>query len=163
MQTQTHRSHVPSVLRPAILASKDGTVRAWDIRMGARSLFLCDPYAHEGDPHLLQPASFLSYLKERQDTQHTIFYRSWDDFGANGHKTEQRPWNTLQSNLLGAWPLKRKMPEKPQRVQEARELKIVFCQHIWNSAAPRILNLFKSLNHQSNSNIVTFFVFRYCK
>ncbi|CAK9040382.1 unnamed protein product [Durusdinium trenchii] len=43
----------------------DGTVRAWDIRMGARSLFLCDPYAHEG-----------------------------------------------------AWPLKRKMPEKPQRVQE---------------------------------------------
>eukprot|EP00913_Durusdinium_trenchii_P022159 g20820.t1 len=45
--------------------SVDGTVRAWDIRMGARSLFLCDPYAHEG-----------------------------------------------------AWPLKRKMPEKPQRVQE---------------------------------------------
>lgn len=23
----------------------DGTVRAWDVRMGARSLFLCDPYA----------------------------------------------------------------------------------------------------------------------
>ena len=28
--------------------SQDGTVRAWDMRMGARSLFLCDPYAHEG-------------------------------------------------------------------------------------------------------------------
>lgn len=27
----------------------DGTVRAWDMRMGARSLFLCDPYAHEGE------------------------------------------------------------------------------------------------------------------
>merc|ERR1711998_264229 len=25
----------------------DGTVRAWDVRMGARSLFLCDPYAKE--------------------------------------------------------------------------------------------------------------------
>ena len=31
-----------------IVSSQDGTLRAWDIRMGARSLFLCDPYAHEG-------------------------------------------------------------------------------------------------------------------
>ena len=29
-------------------AGMDGTVRAWDVRMGARSLFLCDPYGHEG-------------------------------------------------------------------------------------------------------------------
>lgn len=27
---------------------EDATVRAWDVRMGARSLFLCDPYGHEG-------------------------------------------------------------------------------------------------------------------
>eukprot|EP00931_Biecheleriopsis_adriatica_P031402 TRINITY_DN1841_c0_g1_i1.p1 TRINITY_DN1841_c0_g1~~TRINITY_DN1841_c0_g1_i1.p1 ORF type:complete len:548 (-),score=105.99 TRINITY_DN1841_c0_g1_i1:46-1689(-) len=27
----------------------DGTIRAWDVRMGARSLFLFDPYAHEGE------------------------------------------------------------------------------------------------------------------
>mmetsp|Transcript_7452 Transcript_7452/g.16268 ORF Transcript_7452/g.16268 Transcript_7452/m.16268 type:complete len:498 (-) Transcript_7452:79-1572(-) len=26
---------------------EDGTVRAWDVRMAARSLFLCDPYANE--------------------------------------------------------------------------------------------------------------------
>jgi len=26
---------------------RDGTVRAWDVRMAARSLFLCDPYAFE--------------------------------------------------------------------------------------------------------------------
>lgn len=31
----------------------DGTVRAWDVRMGARSLFLCDPYARaENRPEL---------------------------------------------------------------------------------------------------------------
>lgn len=38
--------------------SEDGTLRAWDIRMGARSLFLCDPYAHEGDRGLLARLEF---------------------------------------------------------------------------------------------------------
>ncbi|CAJ1414025.1 unnamed protein product [Effrenium voratum] len=34
----------------------DGTLRAWDCRMGARSLFLCDPYAHEGERPLKRSA-----------------------------------------------------------------------------------------------------------
>ncbi|CAJ1354350.1 unnamed protein product [Effrenium voratum] len=36
--------------------AQDGTLRAWDCRMGARSLFLCDPYAHEGERPLKRSA-----------------------------------------------------------------------------------------------------------
>lgn len=44
----------------------DGTVRAWDTRMGARSLFLCDPYAHEGEVVLKRKAE-KTQVTEEQD------------------------------------------------------------------------------------------------
>lgn len=43
----------------------DGTVRAWDTRMGARSLFLCDPYAHEGEVLLKRKAEKMQVAEEQ--------------------------------------------------------------------------------------------------
>eukprot|EP00435_Cladocopium_sp_Y103_P040010 s704_g10.t2 len=50
----------------------DGTVRAWDTRMGARSLFLCDPYAHEGEVVLKRKAEEKTQVTEEQDTRRDV-------------------------------------------------------------------------------------------
>mmetsp|Transcript_94388 Transcript_94388/g.243761 ORF Transcript_94388/g.243761 Transcript_94388/m.243761 type:complete len:446 (+) Transcript_94388:44-1381(+) len=41
----------------------DGTVRAWDARMGARSLFLCDPYALDEDRPALKKSLSAEEMK----------------------------------------------------------------------------------------------------
>jgi len=47
---------------------QDGTVRAWDVRMGARSLFLCDPYAlSENRPPLKTVEMSEEELERRQN------------------------------------------------------------------------------------------------
>merc|ERR1711971_1062846 len=45
----------------------DGTVRAWDVRMGARSLFLCDPYALEKNRPPLRREELSEHEMHRRD------------------------------------------------------------------------------------------------
>jgi len=59
---------------------EDGTVRAWDTRMAARSLFLCDPYANEERKEPLKrfdsgasDASYGKVVQERQAEEKSRF------------------------------------------------------------------------------------------
>jgi WD40 repeat protein len=47
----------------------DGTVRAWDVRMGARSLFLCDPYALQKNSPPLKCSSLNAEERQRNWSQ----------------------------------------------------------------------------------------------
>jgi len=51
----------------------DGTVRAWDVRMGARSLFLCDPYALLVDR---PPLKCVQLSEEEMERRRNPFSRS---------------------------------------------------------------------------------------
>lgn len=118
----------------------DGTVRAWDVRMGARSLFLCDPYALEENRRPLKSAlersedvhSFGPQVLRLRDIEFVPYRRSMNPNTFLG-TDKARPGHTGRVFATGTPTLANFSPAPPPSSQMPERDKLR--ENLWNADA----------------------------
>lgn len=122
----------------------DGTVRAWDVRMGARSLFLCDPYALEenrrplkclerGEDVHTRQGSFGAGVLSLRDIRHVPYRPCSMNPNTFLGTDKASPGHTGRTFATGTPTLARFSPAPPASSQLSERDKLQ--ENLWNADA----------------------------